>query len=763
MTKRMLISADEEESRVAIIEDTVLENLEIEVHGTSESRRGNIYKGIVHKVEPSLQAAFIDFGDRKQGFLPVSEIHPRLWPKNVTDKRPDISLLLREKQELMVQVVKDEVGTKGATLTTHVSLPGRYLVLMPESDKTGISRRLTDVERKRLKETVDSIGVPDEFGVIIRTAGKQRRPLELKKDLLYLVKLYETIEEKFAEQGPSGLIYRDRNHAVRFIRDYFDDNVEEIWVNHRGVLKEIAEFMSILMPAAQSRLRLYEGDSPLFLRFGVEDQIESIFSRQVELPTGGSIVIDSTEALVAIDVNSGRVKGEDIEETALMTNLSASGEIARQIILRDLGGLIVLDYIDMRDKKNNRAVEQRLRQAFADDKAKLKFGRISEFGLMELSRQRLRKSLVSSVTRRCDACDGTGRVRSPSSSALSLLRRIKEACLRGGVKYIRATTPISMANLLHNRRRRDMVELEQKLDVVVEVVGHKDLPPNLVALDIVVMKPGKKQPQRIYQLLDLIRNQVIRNDTSPLPKPEDGLEALEFDHTAIYRAISDRDTILQEEEAAREEKDFAFAPMEPSDEDLKPKPKGKVIAPGSKESWESSPQADDATKGGSFVSWMKNIFSGGESSTDSGQSKIEPITDEAVSAHEARRGSRSRSSRSRPRSGNAGRRSSGNRSTSGSRVRRSTTKSASENTRSTKEEASKASKSERKPRVSSKSSANAEASTRRPRRQRSRRTGPRTKSAAAGDESSSTGGNTKDTSKQSSTPPTPPPLPPSTD
>lgn len=760
MTKRMLISADEEESRVAIIEDTVLENLEIEAHGTSESRRGNIYKGIVHKVEPSLQAAFIDFGDPKQGFLPVSEIHPRLWPKNVTDKRPDISLLLKEKQELMVQVVKDEVGTKGATLTTHVSLPGRYLVLMPESDKTGISRRLTDVERKRLKETVDSIGVPDEFGVIIRTAGKQRRPLELKKDLLYLVKLYETIEENFADQGPAGLIYRDRNHAVRFIRDYFDDTVQEIWVNHRGVLKEIAEFMAILMPSSQSRLRLYEGDTPLFLRFGVEDQIESIFSRQVELPTGGSIVIDSTEALVAIDVNSGRVKGEDIEETALMTNLSASDEIARQIVLRDLGGLIVLDYIDMRDKKNNRAVEQRLRQAFATDKAKLKFGRISEFGLMELSRQRLRKSLVSSVTRRCDACDGTGRVRSPSSSALSLLRRIKEACIRGGVKYIRATTPIPMANLLHNRRRREMVELEQKLDVVVEVVGHKDLPPNLVALDIVVMKPGKKQPQRIYQLLDLIRNQIIRNDTSPLPNPEAGLEALEFDHTAIYRAIADRDAVLHAEEAAREEKDFAFEPIEPSDEELKPKPKGKVTAPGSKESWESSAQDDDASTGGSFIDWMKNIFSGGDSDTDSGQTKIEPITDEAVASHETQRGSRSRGSRTRSRSGATGRRSSNTRSTSGSRGRRSTTKSASENSRSTKEEGSKASKPERKSRASSKSSANAEASTRRPRRQRTRRSGTGTKSATAGEESSSTR-NAKDKGTKSSTPPKPPPLPPS--
>ncbi|HIA00876.1 MAG TPA: Rne/Rng family ribonuclease, partial [Myxococcales bacterium] len=341
MSKRILIAVDEEESRVAVIENNRLLNLEIESNAF-EGRRGNIYKAVVHKVEQSLQAAFIDFGEDKQGFLPLSEIHHRLWPEGITEKRPDITKLLRNKQEIIVQVVKDEVGTKGATLTTYISLPGRYLVLMPESDKHGISRRLADTERRRLKEVVDSIGVPEGFGVIIRTAGRQQRPLELKKDLLYLTTLYETIEERAKERKSAGLIYRDRSHPVRFIRDYFQDDMDEVWVNHRGTLKEVSEFMNVLMPDAVGKLRLYEGEAPMFIKFGVEDQIESVFARQVELPSGGSIVIDATEALVAVDVNSGRVKGEDIEETALAANLDAADEIARQVVIRDLGGLLVV-------------------------------------------------------------------------------------------------------------------------------------------------------------------------------------------------------------------------------------------------------------------------------------------------------------------------------------------------------------------------------------------------------------------------------------
>ncbi len=558
--QRMLISVDEEESRVAIVEGRRLENLEIEAAG-GEGRRGNIYKGVVHKVEQSLQAAFVDFGEEKQGFLPLSEIHVRLWPKHLQDKRPEIGQLLHERQEIMVQVVKDEVGTKGATLTTHVSLPGRYLVLMPETEKSGISRKLGDQERRRLKDTMDLIGVPDGFGVIIRTAGREQRPADLQTDLFYLTKLYEQIEEKFKQRRGAGLIYKDRAHAVRFIRDYFSDEVDEVWCDNRGVLKEISEFMSVLMPEAKKALRLYEGDVPMFIKFGVEDQIESVFGREVQLPTGGSIVIDQTEALVAIDVNSGRVKGQDIEETALKANLEAAVEVARQVKIRDLGGLIVVDFIDMRERKHIKQVEQALRTAFAEDKSKVKFGRISLFGLMELSRQRLRKSLASSITRRCEACDGTGHIRAPQSAALSLLRRIEEACLRGDVKYIRATTAVSVANLLHNRRRRDLVELSQKVDAIVEIVGHTEMPANLVAFDVVVLKGGKSPPQRLYQLLDLIRNVVVRKESSPLPRPEEGLEALELDHNAIYRAIAQRDALLREQE--RDEHDLDLVPAEP--------------------------------------------------------------------------------------------------------------------------------------------------------------------------------------------------------
>ena len=560
MTKRMLISVDEEESRVAIVENRRLENLEIEANG-GEGRRGNIYKGVVHKVEQSLQAAFIDFGEDKQGFLPLSEIHYRLWPKHLQDKRPEINQLLHEKQELMVQVVKDEVGTKGATLTTYISLPGRYLVLMPESEKTGVSRRVGDQERRRLKDTIDLIGVPDGFGVIIRTAGKEQRPAELQTDLFYLTRLYDQIEEKFKQRRGAGLVYKDRAHAVRFIRDYFAEDVDEVWCDNRGILKEVSEFMNVLMPDARKTLRLYEGDLPLFVKFNVEDQIESVFGREVQLPSGGSIVIDQTEALVAIDVNSGRVKGQDIEETALKTNLEAAAEVARQARIRDLGGLIVVDFIDMRERKAIKQVELALRNAFNDDKSKVKFGRISQFGLMELSRQRLRKSLATSVTRRCETCDGTGLIRAPQSAALSLLRRIEEGCLQRDVKYIRATTAVSVANMLHNRRRRDLVELGQKVDAVVEIVGHTEMPANLVALDVVIMKGGKAQPQRLYQLLDLIRNVVVRKESSPLPRPEEGLEALELDHNAIYEAIAQRNALLEAE--ARAEDNFDYSAEEP--------------------------------------------------------------------------------------------------------------------------------------------------------------------------------------------------------
>lgn len=666
MAKRMLIAVDEEESRVAIVHNSRLLNLEIESNA-SEGRRGNIYKGVVHKVEQSLQAAFIDFGEEKQGFLPLSEIHKRLWPSGITEKRPDITKLLKEKQELMVQVVKDEVGTKGATLTTYVSLPGRYLVLMPESDKHGISRRISESERRRLKETVDAIGVPDGFGVIIRTAGRQQRPLELKKDLLYLTKLYDHIEDSFGVRKAAGLIYRDRSHPVRFVRDYFHDDVDEVWVDHRSTLKEISDFMGVLMPTAQQKLRLYEGDVPMFIKFGVEDQIESVFARQVELPSGGSIVLDSTEALVAIDVNSGRVKGEDIEETALAANLDAADEIARQVIIRDLGGLLVVDFIDMRDRKHNRQVEQRLRQAFAQDKAKIKFGRISEFGLMELSRQRLRKSLFTTITRRCDSCDGTGHVRSPASAGLSLLRRIEEACLRGEVKYVRATAPVAIANLLHNRRRREMMEIEQKLDVVLEVVGHNDMPPNLVALDVVIMRGGRSGPQRVYQLLDLIRNEVIRRDTSPLPKPEAGLEALELDHTAIYRAIAERDAILKAQQAAVEE-DFEFNPQEPDlaqdeaaalaaeAEALREREAEEVAAAKHVETVATETKTDEAgDKGTGFIGWMKRIFGGDEEPETTPEVNMQPITEEAVEQRQSSRGRRGRSrSRSRRRGGRGG-------------------------------------------------------------------------------------------------------------
>jgi ribonuclease E len=379
VAEKLLINVTVEETRIALVEGGVLSNLEIDTTQLDEAK-GNVYKGIVHRVNPSLQAAFVDYGEDKQGFLPLSEIHSRYHPANPGNKKLTISDLLHERQELMVQVVKDEIGNKGASLSTFVSLPGRYLVIMPDSGKTGISRRLPGDERKRLKDLIDDLPVPEGFGVIIRTAGVEREKSDVARDLDYLKRLWTNLEERFAAAKGPGLIHRERSAAMRFIRDYATGSLDEIMVDDVDTYEEIRDYCAVLVPEMKSRIRFYDDPTPLFSRYQIEDQIDDVFARRIDLPSGGSIVIDQTEALVAIDVNSGRVKTDDIEQTALTTNLEAAAEVARQLRLRDRGGLVVVDFIDMRDRENIKTVEQAARDAFASDKAKVKFSRSASSG-----------------------------------------------------------------------------------------------------------------------------------------------------------------------------------------------------------------------------------------------------------------------------------------------------------------------------------------------------------------------------------------------
>jgi len=514
MGEKLLINVAVEETRLALVEGGRIKNLEIDSARLEESK-GNIYKAVVHRVNPSLQAAFVDYGAEKQGFLPVGEIHDRYYPEEVRGQRVPIQQILKNGQELMVQVVKDEIGNKGAALTTFVSIPGRYLVLMGQSTKTGISRRLPSDERQRLKRIIDNLPVPEGFGLIIRTAGVEREEDELAQDLAYLKRLWESLEERFRELKRPGLIHRERSIALRFLRDYASPDWEEILIDDDEVAEEVRNFATILLPELHRRVKVYDDPTPLFSRYQLEDQIEDIFARRIDLPSGGYLIIDQTEALVSVDVNSGRVKTDDIEQTALTTNLEAAAEVARQLRIRDLGGLIVIDFIDMRERANNRKVEEAARDAFADDKAKVKYTRISDFGLMEVSRQRLKTSLLRGSFIPCSHCGGTGMIRSTQSSALYILRRTKETVLRGAYIHASAKLPVELANYILNRKRRDLVELERQSHTTIEVHGAPDCPPNKAFLEVLTRPSHGKLPRRVLHTFDLVRSEVEKRDLAP--------------------------------------------------------------------------------------------------------------------------------------------------------------------------------------------------------------------------------------------------------
>ncbi len=475
--KRMLFNAThQEELRVAIVDGQKLIDLDIETAGR-EQRKGNIYKGVITRVEPSLEACFVNYGEERHGFLPFKEIARSYFKEGADVRTARIQDVLQEGQELIVQVEKEERGNKGAALTTFISLAGRYLVLMPNNPRGGgVSRRVEGEERQELRETMEQLSVPQGMSIIARTAGIGRSAEELQWDLSYLIQLWTAIDGAARENAGPILIYLESSLVIRAIRDYFSPDIGEILIDTPDIAEQASSFMSVVMPDNVQRVKRYHDDVPLFSRFQIEHQIETAYARNVPLPSGGSIVIDHTEALVAIDVNSARAtKGSDIEETAMRTNLEAADEVARQLRLRDLGGLIVIDFIDMEDSKNQRAVELRLRDALHFDRARVQMGKISRFGLMELSRQRLRPALNEGSHTTCPRCNGTGVIRDTESSALQVLRLIQEESMKENTAAVHAQVPVDVATFLLNEKRTDIAKMEARLKVSVVLIPNKNL------------------------------------------------------------------------------------------------------------------------------------------------------------------------------------------------------------------------------------------------------------------------------------------------
>ena len=475
--KRMLINATQaEERRLAIVDGQKLLDYEIEIEGR-EQRKGNIYKAVVTRVEPSLEACFVDYGEDRHGFLPFKEISKQYFQQGVAVNNARIQDAIREGQELLVQVEKEERGNKGAALTTFVSLAGRYVVLMPNNPRGGgVSRRIEGDDRADLKEALDQLEYPNGMSIIARTAGIGRSAPELQWDLNYLLKLWNAIDG--ASKGGKGayLIYQESSLVIRAIRDYFNHDIGDILIDTDDVYEQAQQFMAHVMPEHAARVKRYRDDAPLFSRFQIEHQIESAYARTVQLPSGGAIVIDHTEALVSVDVNSARaIKGGDIEETATRTNLEAADEVARQMRLRDLGGLIVIDFIDMEESRNRREVESRLRDALRQDRARVQFGTISKFGLMEMSRQRLRPALSEGASIPCPRCGGSGHIRDTESSALQILRIIQEESLKDNTASVLCQVPVDVASFLLNEKRTEIAKIELKQRINVLMVPNKTL------------------------------------------------------------------------------------------------------------------------------------------------------------------------------------------------------------------------------------------------------------------------------------------------
>ena len=475
--KRMLFNAtQQEELRVAIVDGQKLIDIDIETTGR-EQRKSNIYKGVITRIEPSLEACFVNYGEERHGFLPFKEVARTYFKEGVDVRNASIKEALREGQEIMVQVEKEERGNKGAALTSFVSLAGRYLVLMPNNPRGGgVSRRVEGEDRQELRETMDRLDLPAGMSVIARTAGIGRNVDELQWDLNYLMQLWRAIEGAGGSATGAFLIYQESSLVIRAIRDYFQPDIGEILIDTDDIYEQAQQFMSHVMPDMVHRVKRYHDDVPLFSRFQIEHQIETAYSRTVPLPSGGAIVIDHTEALVSVDVNSARAtRGGDIETTAFNTNLEAAEEVARQLRLRDLGGLIVIDFIDMENAKNQREVESRLKDALHYDRARVQMGKISRFGLMELSRQRLRPSLSEGSHVTCPRCNGTGHIRDTESSALQVLRIIQEEAMKENSAAIHVQAPVDVAAFLLNEKRGEILKIETRHRVTIILIPNKHL------------------------------------------------------------------------------------------------------------------------------------------------------------------------------------------------------------------------------------------------------------------------------------------------
>jgi ribonuclease E len=508
MSKKMLINVmHPEEARVAIVQDGRLMELDIEIAG-SEQIRGNVYKGVVVRVEPALQAAFVDIGLKRLGFMQMGELHPDFWqwrddvPEDQRKRRPRIQEVLRRGQELIVQVEKGERDMKGAALTTYMSFPGRYMVLMPGSDSSGISRKVEgEGERKKLKEVIVELGIPEGMGYIVRTEAVGKTKTELKKDLQYLLKLHQGILDKAATVKAPSLVAEETDLVTRTIRDYFTAEIDEVLVDSPAHHKQIKAFFKATMPKFEKLVKLHQEKRPIFSRYQIEEQIDQIYEKKVPLPSGGSLVIEPTEALVSIDVNSGKTSGErGVEDTAFKANVEAAEEVARQLRLRDLGGLIVIDFIDMRDRKHMAEVEKVLKNALKLDKARVTVGKISQFGMLEMSRQRIKQTIEQAIHLECPHCGGRGKVKSVEAMALSFLRKVHAAAAKGNAAEIRGGLPLEVAYYLLNRKKRELVGIENDYEIGVTVKGKTSFLMNQVDLEVIKReKPRQEEHHHVEE------------------------------------------------------------------------------------------------------------------------------------------------------------------------------------------------------------------------------------------------------------------------
>ncbi len=581
--KRMLINATQpEERRLAIVDGQKLLDFETEIEGR-EQRKGNIYMAVVTRVEPSLEACFIDYGEDRHGFLPFKEISRQYFREGVDVKNAGIKDVIREGQEMLVQVEKEERGNKGAALTTFVSLAGRYLVLMPNNPRGGgVSRRIEGEDREELKENLEQLEYPKGMSLIARTAGIGRSAPELQWDLNYMLKLWSAIDGASKAGKGAFLIYQESSLVIRAIRDYFTADIGEILIDTDDIFEQAQQFMNHVMPETANRVKRYRDDAALFSRFQIEHQIETAFSRTVNLPAGGAIVIDHTEALVSVDVNSARsTRGGDIEETATRTNLEAADEVARQMRLRDLGGLIVIDFIDMEESKNRREVEQRLRDALRSDRARVQFSSISKFGLLELSRQRLRPALSEGNHITCPRCNGTGHIRDTESSALQILRIIQEEALKDNTAAVHAQVPVEVVSFLLNEKRTEITKIELKQRVTVLLVPNKHLEtPNYKLERLRHDDPRLENLQASYTMIEEPEDEVgITRREKAKPKQEPVIKGV-LPETPAPIAVPRPAPVA-----------VAATPA--------PAPMAAPAAP-------AAPQAP----GGGFFGWVKKLFAG---------------------------------------------------------------------------------------------------------------------------------------------------------